>query len=121
MARLGGMMAALVSGGEAQPIFPDFDSVLLVTGQVVKPKRVLPVLGFDGQELWTSEMGLKLGSADVNAVPEGCKQGPAERPTFNWMREGIQPMEGGRYMVVDKTPITVSKRKRQEINLSSDE
>ena len=98
----------------------------------MKPKRVFPVLGFDGQKLWTSEMGLKLGSANVNAVPEGCTQGPAERPTFNWMREGIQPMEGGKFMVVDKqkkptkraraeTPITVSKRKRQEISLSSDE
>ena len=51
MARLGGLMAALASGGEAQPNYPTFNKVMMVTGELKEPKRILPVFGFDGREL----------------------------------------------------------------------
>ena len=54
-------MAALACGGEAQPNYPNFKNVMMVTGEVKVPKRVLPVYGFDGKELWPSEVGLQLG------------------------------------------------------------
>ena len=31
MARLGGLMSAVTSGGEAQPNFPEFNQVMMVT------------------------------------------------------------------------------------------
>ena len=107
------------AGGEAEPVFPTFDSVLLVTGQIVKPRRVLPVTGFHGQELWSSDVGLQVSSADPETLEPGHQLGAPQEAYFNSMRKDRQHLEGGRYMVVqdeeraDKAP---AQRKRKASN-----
>ena len=61
-------MAAVTSGGEARPNFPDFNKVMMITGEIKEPKRIMPVYGFNGQELWPSDVGVKLGcQEDITA------------------------------------------------------
>ena len=83
------------AGGEAEPVFPTFDSVLLVTGQIVKPRRVLPVTGFHGQELWSSDVGLQVSSADPETLEPGHQLGPPQEAHFNSMRKDREQLEGG--------------------------
>lgn len=105
------------AGGEAEPVFPTFESVLLVTGQIVKPRRVLPVTGFHGQELWSSDVGLKVSSKDPETLEPGHQLGAPQEAHFNRDRRDRQHLEGGRYMEVeegaDKAP---AQRKRKPSN-----
>ena len=128
MARLGGLMSAVTSGGEAQPNFPDFNKVMMITGEVKEPRRVLPVFGFNGQQLWASEVGMKLGDQD-EVEEDGLSQGDPLPVRFNWMDKEQQHVEGGRYLAAnqghkrrkDDSSLKVGKRIRQNISVSSDE
>ena len=125
---LGRLMAAAVSGGEAQPNFPDFNKVMMVTGEVKTPKRVLPVFGFNGQELWPSDVGVKLGCQE-DVDNKVLAEGEPFAVNFNWMAEERMQVEGGRYVHTKKDskrkgnalPLQVNKRIRQNIDLSSDD
>ena len=130
MAHLGGLMSATVSGGEAEPNFPDFDRVMLVTGQVVTPRRVLPVVGFHGQELWPSDVGMRVGAGGQNTLADkGLHEGAPVSAKFNHMDTTRQHVEGGRHVLVkskDKrrmigSPLKARKRIKQNISLSSSE
>ena len=121
-------MAAMTSGGEARPNFPDFNKVMMITGEIKEPKRIMPVYGFNGQELWPSDVGVKLGcQEDITA--EGLAEGAPLSAKFNWMENDKQHVEGGRYVANEVTrkrpadkPIQVGKRIRQNIeHLSSEE
>ena len=112
MARLGGMMAALASGGEAQPNYPNFKNVMMVTGEVKVPKRVLPVYGFDGKELWPSEVGLQLG--EDHDEDQQLTTGEPIPATFNWKDNTKEHIEGGRFVEAKRkmvlSPIKGNKR-----------
>ena len=124
MARLGGLMAALASGGEAQPNYPTFNKVMMVTGELKEPKRILPVFGFDGRELWPSEVGVKVSVEDEDH--EGVRvTGAHVEASFNWKDKTTAHIEGGRHVRIKKprvvSPIRVNKRIRQDFTLSSDD
>ena len=126
MARLGGLMAAAASGGEAQPNFPKFDKVMMITGEVKQPKRVLPVFGFNGQELWASEVGVKLGLAQDMKDKQGLTEGRPLQARFNMLEKETVHVEGGRYVHTGKrqnmkSPIKVEKRIKQNITMDSDD
>ena len=122
------------AGGEAEPQFPNFDKVLLINGQIKKPKRILPVHGLGGEELWASEEGVKLGMVEPDELPQDKLIGTAKEVIFNWMTDK-QHLEGGRYMVKEKQNrnvvenkqnrkrkvLKVNKRIPQQISLTSDE
>ena len=120
MARLGGLMAAAASGGEAQPNFPTFDKVMMITGEVKQPKRVLPVFGFHGQELWASEVGVKLGMVQDMKDKQGLTEGRPLQARFNMLERETVHVEGGRFVHTQKrqkktSPIKVEKRIKQKI------
>ena len=121
-------MAAMTSGGEAQPKFPEFNKVMMITGEIKEPKRVLPVFGFDGQELCESEMGVRL-CYEEDITQDSLSVGAPLVPQFNWLASGKQHLEGGRYIVnksnrkrSNETELVVGKRIRQRIDrLTSDD
>ena len=124
LAHLGGLMSALVSGGEAEPKIPEFECVLLVTGQIVRPKRVLPVFGLQGQQLWGSDVGISLGTVDPALLPDqGLAEGAPATARFNFMDPTRQHMEGGRFIKsfgqkkTAKRPIKVGGRIQQDLSL----
>ena len=130
MAKLRGLMAASMSGGEARPNYPDFDRVMMITGEVKVPERVLPVVGFHGQELWPSKIGLRVGLADEKEVEEeGLVVGTPTTARFNYLESSRQHIEGGRFVMskgqnkrqVVLSPLKVNKRIRQNIDSDSDD
>ena len=115
----------LFAGGEAEPQFPIFDSVLLVTGEIRKPKRILPVVGFDGVELWPSQVGVHQGVVDADHLPAQHTYGENQEVVFNWM-SNIRHMEGGRVMfdkrksplkMPDPKPAHVKKSQKQALQV----
>jgi hypothetical protein len=78
MAKLGGLMAALVSGGEAEPVFPSFEKVMMLDGTTRTPDRVVPVHDMDGQVLFGSDLGLKVGQVEVDPEQLPVVQPPRE-------------------------------------------
>ena len=105
MAALGGLIQALVTGGEAVPVFPSFNKVMLVDGRLVEPKRVVPVYGLDGKVLFGSEVGVQLDrkKLDPENLPIG---GPPKVVNFN----EFEHLEGGR--VTKKLTKTKSAARR---------
>ena len=95
MAKLGALMQAAVSGGEAEPNVPDFDRVMMVTGDIKTPQRILPVLGFHGQELWPSQVGVQLGLGDqADQAQQGLVDGVPEQARFNYLDSKRQHVDG---------------------------
>ena len=127
MAKLGALMQAAVSGGEAKPNVPDFDRVMMVTGEIKTPQRILPVLGFHGQELCPSQVGVQLGLGDqADQAQQGLVDGVPEQARFNYLDPERQHVEGGRYRILKKrtkemSTIKGNKGIKQNLTLSSDE
>jgi hypothetical protein len=140
LAQMSGLMSAMISGmfgmfitflelsltinagGEAEPVFPTFDKVLLVSGQIKRPKRILPVHGLGGEELWASEEGVQLGLVVPDELPHDKVIGKAKEVVFNWMTDK-QHLEGGRYMMkekknVENVVVNKQKRKRQTLKVN---
>ena len=91
MAKLGGLLAAAVSGGEAAPVFPSFNKVMLLDGTTVEPKRVVPVYGIDGQLLFGSACGVVI--EEIEDISELPAAGPPMVIEYN--QPGYH-LEGGR-------------------------
>ena len=117
-------MSATVSGGEAEPNFPDFDRVMLVTGQVVTPRRVLPVVGFHGQELWPSDVRMRLGAGGQNSLADkGLHEGAPVSAKFNHMdttRQHVLVKSKDKRRMIG-SPLKARKRIKKNISLSSSE
>ena len=96
---------------------------MLVTGQVVTPRRVLPVVGFHGQELWPSDVRMRLGAGGQNSLADkGLHEAAPVSAKFNHMdttRQHVVKSKDKRRMI--GSPLKATKRIKQNISLSSSE
>jgi hypothetical protein len=93
MATFGGLTAAVVTGGEAVPVFPSFNKVMMLDGTTREPKRIVPVYGLDGRVLFGSDVGIEVDTLEFEDTDDLPAGGPNRVIKYN---DPEYHLEGGR-------------------------
>ena len=75
--------------------------MLLTNGRIVRPKRIIPVLGIGGNEIFPSEVGLQIKK--TTRLPRDADVGPSREVIFNCERGERVHLEGGRHLLPPAT------------------